>query len=62
MEFKKMQELSAVELNSKKREVDLKIKELLSNSALTSMEKPHLKKEYKKTIAQINTLLNREKN
>ena len=59
MSKQKLNELSREELLVKKAEVEKSFKELLSKSALSPMEKPHLKKEHKKELAQICTLLAR---
>jgi len=57
MDYKKLSELSNTELVNKKLELEKSLKELTLNSSLTSMEKPHLKRELKTNIAQINGLL-----
>ena len=58
MDFKNLKNLTESELLLKQKELVMKLAELRSNSLLTTMEKPHLKKVYKKSLAQISTLLN----
>ena len=57
MEFKKLKELSAVELKAKKSEIEKTLTDLLTSTSLTN-----LKKDYKKSLARINTLLSGRKN
>ena len=59
MSKQKLNDLSRDELLNKKVEVEKSLKGLISGSALSPMEKPHLKKKYKKELAQICTLLSR---
>ena len=59
MDFKKYEEMSIEELKEQKVKLEGSLKELMLNSSLTSMEKPHLKRVYKKGIAQVNTLLSK---
>ena len=57
MDFKKLKDLSSAELTERRKEVEKQLSELLSKSSLSSMEKPHLKRSYKRQLAQIETLL-----
>lgn len=57
MDYKKMSELNKSELVAQKIELEKQLKDLLLNSSLTSMEKPHVKSSLKKDVARINTLL-----
>lgn len=57
MDFKKLKELSSTELIERRKEVEKQLSELFLKSSLTSMEKPHLKRSYKRQLAQIETLL-----
>ena len=59
MDYKKYKEMSAEELREQKVQLESSLKELILNSSLTSMEKPHLKRVYKKGIAQVSTLLSK---
>jgi len=59
MDYKKYKEMSTAELKEQKHQLETNLKELTLNSSLTSMEKPHLKRVYKKSIAQVNTLLSK---
>jgi len=57
MDYKKMSDLGVEELIAQKIEFERQLKELLLNSSLTNMEKPHLKRSLKISIAQANGLL-----
>ena len=57
MDYNKLSNLGRDELLLQKDELERQLKELLLNSSLTSMEKPHLKRSLKISIAQVNGLL-----
>ncbi len=62
MDFKKLSVLTKEELLSKKLDIEKQLKEELLNTSLTNMEKPHVKRELKISIAQINGLLSKGEN
>ncbi len=57
MDYKKLQELSKNELLGQRVELEKQLKEMLLNSSLTNLEKPHMKKSLKVSIARINSIL-----
>jgi ribosomal protein L29 len=57
MNFNKLSELNNTELLQKKVELETQLQELMLNSSLTNMEKPHMKSLLKKDIARVNCLL-----
>lgn len=57
MDYKKLQELSKIELLGQRTELERQLREMLLNSSLTNLEKPHMKKSLKVSIARINSIL-----